>query len=255
MNNNALIGYTGFIGSSLTEQMQFAHLYNSKNIADIRGKHFDRVVSTGNSSLRWKVNQEPALDRENIERFIREIDTITADKFVLVSTIDVFKKPIGVTEESTPDADETNPYGANRLRLEQFVREKFPKHLIIRLPIVYGLSFKKNILFDALNNHEVHKIDTTAKLQFYNVAYLARDIETALAAGITTLNMATAPIVVGELFKEALGKEIANPPGKGLVYDMQTIHAKTFSKSGQYIYDRSEMMSDIAGFAKEYLKQ
>jgi aspartate-semialdehyde dehydrogenase len=39
-----LVGYTGFVGSSLIRSMKFTHLYNSKNIEAIKGEEFDTLI-------------------------------------------------------------------------------------------------------------------------------------------------------------------------------------------------------------------
>ena len=248
----AIIGYTGFIGSNLVKQMVFDDFYDSKNIENIRGKSYDLVISMANSAFRWKVNQNPMEDFDNIKRFIEDIKTINANCFVLISTIDVYKNPNNVDEDSETGADDCNPYGKNRLYLENFIKNKFESHLIIRLPIVYGSNFKKNIIYDALNNHEVEKIDPTAKLQFYNVANLAFDIERALKSDIKLLNLATAPILVKDLMRKALGIESNNPPGNGLIYNMKTKYASCFGKSGGYLYSYTEIINDIRNFKKKY---
>jgi hypothetical protein len=41
---NALIGYSGFVGSSLTRQQEFRHLYLATNISEIRRKSFQTLV-------------------------------------------------------------------------------------------------------------------------------------------------------------------------------------------------------------------
>jgi hypothetical protein len=43
----ALIGYTGFVGTTLMKQTQFDDFYRSTNISDIKGKKFDLVVCAG----------------------------------------------------------------------------------------------------------------------------------------------------------------------------------------------------------------
>lgn len=43
----ALIGHTGFVGSNLNQQCEYSHCYNSKNIGDIKGEHFEEIVCAG----------------------------------------------------------------------------------------------------------------------------------------------------------------------------------------------------------------
>lgn len=43
----ALIGYTGFVGTTLLKQTKFDDFYRSTNINDIKGKKFDLVVCAG----------------------------------------------------------------------------------------------------------------------------------------------------------------------------------------------------------------
>ena len=48
--NDCLIGFTGFVGSTLLNQRPFANLYRSNNINEIKGKSFDRVYCAGASA-------------------------------------------------------------------------------------------------------------------------------------------------------------------------------------------------------------
>lgn len=254
--NKALIGHTGFIGSNLATQMVFQDFYNSKNIEEIRGKEYDLVISAANPGVKWRVNQEPEKDWANISKFMEIIKTIKVGVFVLISSIDVYKNPQDVDEESpilmnnAPWA--AGPYGQHRFQLENFIQQQFKKHLIIRIPIIYGPNFRKNIIYDVLNNHEVGKIDPTARLQFYHIKHLTTDIQTATMANLQLLNLATTPIVVKELFVEALGLTLDNTPGPGRVYDMKTKYANCFGKSGNYISDRFEVVKDLENFKKQY---
>ena len=69
----ALIGYTGFVGGNIKSQHEFDDYYNSKNIADIEGQEYDLVVSAANRAEMWRINQEPEVDRAEIEDFISHI--------------------------------------------------------------------------------------------------------------------------------------------------------------------------------------
>ena len=128
---DALIGYTGFVGSNIKNQKKFDYYYNSKNINDITNKSFDTVVCSGVSSIKWFANLNPKKDYNNIHSLIKKLKTISFKKFILISTIAVYDNP----------AD--NAYGRNRLYLENYIRNNFKNYLIIRLPGLFGKGLKK----------------------------------------------------------------------------------------------------------------
>jgi len=236
---SALIGHTGFIGSNLRKAFLFNDFYNSKNIKDIEGKKYGLVISCGNSSTRWKINKNPKKDLENINHFIENIKKVKVDKFVLISTIDIFTNL------------KKNPYGKHRFYLEEFVKGHFKDYLIVRLPIVYGTDFKKNIIYDALNNHELNKVNTEAKVQIYNVKNLMKDIEIALKNKIHYLNIATEPIVVKEIYKSVFNLDVDNSPCKKFEHNMKTDHAKLFGKEKDYLYNKEEILKELKDFKNE----
>lgn len=148
MKNNALIGFSGFVGSNLETQHTFNFKYNSKNISHITNKSFDLVVCCGVSANKWWADENPIKDRKNIDNLISYLRTITCKMLVLISTIDVYNSPLSVDENSTIDFTHLKPYGLNRLYFENFIRDNFENHLIIRLPALFGNGLKKNFLFD-----------------------------------------------------------------------------------------------------------
>ena len=81
----ALIGYTRFVGSNLLRQQHFDDCYNSANIDTIDGKSFNMVVCAGVPAEKWIANREPIKDRQNIQQLTRHMQTIEADKFVLIN--------------------------------------------------------------------------------------------------------------------------------------------------------------------------
>ncbi len=107
----ALIGYTGFVGGNLEKQGSFDNLYNSKNIAEIEGKEYDLVVSAANRAEMWRINQEPEIDRAEIEEFIGHIKKVKIKKLVLISTVGVYKNPNGATEDTEIETEGLTPYG------------------------------------------------------------------------------------------------------------------------------------------------
>src|SRR5690348_10363214 len=130
----ALIGHSGFVGSNIKKQKIFSDYYDSQNIKDIEGKTYDLIVSAANSSLMWKVNQDPKVDWENIKKYIEIINTVKANHFILISTVEVYDNPIEVTEESGIKDSILKPYGKHRYKLEKIISSGFQNHTIVRMP-------------------------------------------------------------------------------------------------------------------------
>ncbi len=148
---NALVGYTGFVGSNLYESGLFDAAYNSKNIQKAFGTDPDLLVYAGLRAEKYLANNDPGRDLEQIRIAEDNISRINPEKLVLISTIDVFKKPFGVDELSVIDIDGLHAYGYNRYLLEEWVRENYPDALIIRLPGLFGKNIKKNFIYDFIN--------------------------------------------------------------------------------------------------------
>lgn len=149
----ALVGYTGFVGSNVCKQAgnNIKGLYNSKNIKLAYKTNPDILIYAGLRAEKFLANAYPDKDRLLIEEAKQNIKEINPKKLILISTIDVFQKPINVTEETNVDTQGLQPYGYNRYQLELWVRENYPDALIIRLPALFGINLKKNFLYDFIN--------------------------------------------------------------------------------------------------------
>ena len=66
----ALIGFTGFIGSTLIRQSHFDELYRSTNIDEIRGKNFDLIVCAAAPAWKWLANKNPEDDYAKVSALI-----------------------------------------------------------------------------------------------------------------------------------------------------------------------------------------
>ena len=98
---NGLIGHTGFVGRHLARQRRWDASYNRANVDAMRGRAFDLLVCAGLPSDRWLANANPAGDRSNMLSLVNALAETRAERFVLVSTVDVYPVPVGV-DESTP---------------------------------------------------------------------------------------------------------------------------------------------------------
>ncbi len=146
-----LIGHTGFVGSALLRQTQFAARYNSANIAEIAGQAFGTLVCAAAPGSMIEANRAPDRDAAQIDALIAHLATARADRFVLISSIAVLADFAGGDDEGTEAFQQELAYGRHRRTLESFVENHFPGSLIIRLPALFGQALRKNFLFDLLN--------------------------------------------------------------------------------------------------------
>ncbi|MEY4616738.1 MAG: hypothetical protein RJB66_1698 [Pseudomonadota bacterium] len=247
----ALIGYSGYVGSTLLRQTTFDELYRSTNIQEITGKEFELVVCAGAPAQKWLANKEPESDRQKIDGLIGILKTVKAKKFVLISTVDVFKSPIAVVETTEVDVDGLHPYGFNRRRLEKFVEENFAEHLIVRLPGLVGPGLRKNVIFDFLNNNNLHAIDSRGVFQFYPMVNLWADINKALENCLQLVHLTSEPISVGAIAKDGFGFVFDQAlGGNPAVYDFQTNYAEMFGGKSKYQYSQKETLLAIRAYAQ-----
>jgi nucleoside-diphosphate-sugar epimerase len=111
---NALIGFSGFVGSTLLKQAHFTALYRSTNIHEVDNREFNVVVCAGAPAQKWIANREPEVDRKKIDSLIDHLRTLKCKTFILISTVDVFKTPVGVDESTPVNEAGLHPYGLHR---------------------------------------------------------------------------------------------------------------------------------------------
>ncbi len=246
----ALIGYTGFVGGNINAQHTFDDVYNTSNIDEIDGKDYDLVVSAATYAEMWKINQDPEGDLAQINGLIEHLKTIKAKKFVLISTVGIYKGPNGADEDTPIDIDGLSAYGTNRDHLEEFVRTNFDA-LIVRLPGLFGEGLKKNVIFDLLNNNMVEKIHSAGVYQYYNLGNIWKDISVALDNNLSLVNFATEPVRTDELAVYCFGMtdfkqepEDVNPA----FWDMHSKNAALYGGTNPYLYSKQQVLDDIKAF-------
>ena len=248
---NALIGFSGFVGRTLLKQAHFSALFRSTNIHEIENREFDVVVCAGAPAQKWIANRDPADDRKKIESLINHLRAIKCKTFILISTVDVFKEPIGVDESTLVDESGLHAYGLHRRLLEKFVEQYFPSYLIVRLPGLVGPGLRKNVIFDFLNNNNLHAIESRGIFQFYPMINLWYDIQRALEAGLSLVHLTAEPISVADVsllgFGRPFTQSLVTPPAR---YDMKTRHAQIFGSRGQYQYSARESIQAIRAYAQ-----
>lgn len=313
MSTSMLVGYTGFVGSNLATNAEFTWKINTKNKEEASGKKPDLLIYAGLRAEKFLANKDPEGDLQTIKDAMAQMKKIRPKKLVLISTVDVYQKPVNVDEDTPIDTKGLLPYGANRYQLEQMVRETWEDALIVRLPGLYGKNLKKNFIYDMIHvipsmlkeekylelakrsslvEESYYKLDNgfykcritekqnrTAKeeyaveelkqefvslefsalnftdsrgvFQFYNLANLWEDIQTALKNDIRLLNIATEPVCVADIYEKIADRTFDNritdtPP----YYDYRSKHAEVFGGRNGYFTEKETILKDIADFVK-----
>jgi nucleoside-diphosphate-sugar epimerase len=249
VSRRALIGSTGFVGGNLARQADFDDCYHSRNAGEMAGRRYDLVVCAGAPGWRWLANREPDADRANLERLMRDLATVRADRVLLISSIDVYPRPVEVDESTPIDPDAGQPYGRHRFALERFVGERFAT-TVVRLPGLFGPGLKKNVVFDLLHGKPTDGLSGASRQQYYDAGRLWKDLERALALGLDLVNFATEPVAVGDIARHAFGIEYppVRPDAEVARYDLRSRHAEAFGGRGWYFEDRATVLDRLAAF-------
>lgn len=250
---DALIGYTGFVGSNLARQRKFDAYYNSANIEEIAGREFDTIFCAGIPGTKWLANKEPRKDMTKINRLLENLSRVQCKKFILISTVDVYKDPVEVDENTPIVVEGLQAYGCHRAAVEQFVQDRFEDYHIVRLPAIYGGGLKKNFVYDLLHGHCLHWTHRDSRFQFYYLENLSRDLATVLNHSIRLINFNAQPISARELAKTCFQRNFVNTTSRPpLRYDVRTVWAPLFSGDSRYMYTREQVQKDMARFITQW---
>lgn len=247
----ALIGHTGFIGSNLARQFSFEECYNSKNIADIRGREFDLLICAGVSALKWWANQNATGDRARIDSLLADLSQVRARKAVVLSTVDVYPLAAGVDESFDCHSRPNHAYGTNRLHFEDAMRDRFDAVTIVRISGVFGPGLKKNVIYDLLHDNCLDMINAASSFQYYNVCRLWRDLERLAETDIGLINFVTEPIATHEIVDRFFpGKAVGSRPAAEAHYDVHTLCSREFGASPPYLGGAEEVLADLGAFVR-----
>lgn len=245
---DALIGHTGLVGSTLLRQRSFDRCFHRANLDALAGQRFELLVISALPAEKWRANAQPAEDLANMQQLLQALQGVSAERVALVSTIDVYARPVGVTEDDDPG--QSSPYGAHRLAFERALRQRWPGLTVMRLPGLFGPGLKKNALHDLLHEHEVERLHPDGQLQWYPLQRLWQDLATAMAAGLTLANAATAPLrtadIAARLFARAPwpAPQGVTPPR----YDMRSQHAALFGGTQGWWMDEAAVWSALGAW-------
>lgn len=246
--STALVGATGFVGGNLLRQAAFDATFRSTDIESIMGKSYDVLVCAGVRAEKWLANKEPENDRASIARLESCLAEVTAQHVVLMSTVDVYPTPVDVDEDSPIDPALASAYGRHRYQLERWMQQRFAT-TVVRLPGLFGQGIKKNVIYDLLHGNALDAMCPDSVFQFYNLDRIWRDVETARAAGIRVVNLATEPVSVRDVARVGFDIDFENPTATNAVrYDMRTKYDAAYGGRNGYIESREEVLGGIRAF-------
>jgi sugar phosphate isomerase/epimerase len=160
---DALIGFTGFVGSTLNKMYPFSDKFNTKNIQHIDSAiQYRWVVFSAAYASKWYANLYPEKDNNHIDELISIMDKITCERLILISTI---------------DAEGDHQYGRGRRRLEE--KALSMNGIVVRIPALYGFGLKKNALYDVINRGSAD-VNPDSTYQWYNTHHMVDDLYTII---------------------------------------------------------------------------
>jgi hypothetical protein len=228
----ALIGHTGLIGSVLAQGIEVDLCYNSSNIEQIEHGEFDTVYCAAPSGNRLRANQDPDWDTKNIQRLADNLRTVSANRFVLIGSVDAVYAPNSV-------------YGGNRRALEHFAQTQFERCHVIRLCTLIHPTISKNLLFDIRHRQYLDRVNGSVVRQYYPLSRLCRDIDTVIEHNIREINLVSEPVSDQEIMQRFSPNSVLTttpvPP-----YDLHSC-----APFGQYVLSKSKVFEHITEYMND----
>ena len=175
LGKSCLVGFTGFVGANLRDQIWFDEYVNRDNLDSIRGHSFRTIYFAAMPGSMWFANSHPQEDLKAYQLYKKALETVHAHRFVLISSMNVYGNAQNVTEVDIPKP--CTAYGRHRRLLEQFVQKHFQTHFIVRLPGLFGPHLKKNAVYDIAHNHRLEHVNLATSYQWYDLQWLRTDLQ------------------------------------------------------------------------------
>jgi nucleoside-diphosphate-sugar epimerase len=247
-----LIGSTGFVGSALSIQSRFDLAVHRPDAERVRDSESDELVCAGLPAAKYVANRDPDADWANVVGLAGLLATARAGRFVLISTVDVYQPPRGVTEAAPATFAGPEAYGRNRAWFEAFVRAQFPDHTVVRLPGLFGDGLRKNLVYDLLEGREEQwtQVDAGSTFQFFDVRQTWSVVQAAREEGVRLVNVATEPVTaqaVADIFGVTLGST-----GRQVHYDVRSDLAGRLGGADGYLQTADQQLAGIARLAESW---
>lgn len=245
MKMDCLIGYTGFVGSNLLDQLNNDNieLFNRSNIKDIHGKHYDKIYCCGVPGVKYIANKNTNEDFKNILELGRDLADVSCNEFFLVSSQDCNSN---LSSDELFTGFPPTAYGKNRLWFENCIRDLFSNVRIIRIGSLFGNNLRKNVIYDLLNNNYIEGITADYTMQLYNLDRLLSDFEFMSKFDIRLMNRFSEPVLLSEVI------DIFNRNGYKYKISVPYREDKSYKNKGSLL-PRDILLQELEDFIKRYL--
>ena len=243
----AIIG-KGFVGNYLKCNLDLPYdCYDTSNICNIQNKHYDLIYCAGLYSHKDYINKNGDNDLINIFNLQENLISCNIKRFILISTIEIYDKSFQLQNENNHYISKES-YGKNRYYMEEWVISNYTNYNIIRLPNVFGLGLKQNIIYDILNNNCLENINLNCFYQWYYIDNLIYDIDWILKKNIKIINLFSEPIETKILIIKCFPRYIIPL----LQYNNDRIEYNYTSQyfNNQYRMDKKSIFKDLIDYIK-----
>jgi hypothetical protein len=193
-----VIGGFGMIGTNIVEQYSEVNeisIITRENFLEFEHELFDLIFCAAADGRKYLVNSEPYNDFINLMKLVQSIRVLKCEKFILVSTVDVYNSIGNVGNENSRISFDRFSYGANRLSLEIALREIFGYNLtVVRLQGIIANNLKKNILFDIKYQRSFVQLGKESIMQFYPIKLFRTHMEEIVSQNLELCNLSCEPI-------------------------------------------------------------
>jgi nucleoside-diphosphate-sugar epimerase len=256
MNSIGIIGASGFVGGYLSNQYPKVSRFGRNNITDLYNDESDFYIIAAAPGEKWKANNNPQLDLENMQDLIHSLSVIREKKCVLISTIDVFPVGVEFNEDSIVPEHHPESYGANRGYLERELSTRFNRLQIVRLPGLFGPGLKKNLLYDLLMKKNAPNLNPKSTFQYYDIRNLPGHLTMIENIDSKVFNLACEPIQVSDVYNHCFGRTAPQSNGPILDYKMKTNYSYPLSgKEFDYLMNREEVLRSIKNWVASELSK
>ncbi len=245
-----IVGHTGLVGSHILRNFPDAQKFNSQNTEEIHGQRFDLLFLSTLPAEKWKANKFPEADLETVKSISNHLESVSSGKTLLISTVDVFENPVGVSEHDDPSGSRKTGYGANRFEFERFVNGHFGDSWIVRLPGLVGQNLKKNVIYDLRHGKAVSGVAINSQFQFYPLSRISDDLNTVLESDPGLFHLVSEPLTIEAIAGDLrISRSLFGPPAEDAPkYSVQSAKTSLWGISGHFQVSQEESLQAIGQY-------